>query len=278
MTKMLNGKTAIITGAARGIGFACAQRFMREGARVVLSDVDDATGKRALQALRDELCDANDNDASEAEQIISYQHCDVSNKPQVQALFDFAIEKYQRIDTVIANAGIVHADDILELAEADFDRVIAINLKGVFLTGQIAARHMITQKPDADGCKGVIINMSSINAILAIPAIAPYIVAKGGVNQWTKCLGIRLASEGVRVNGIGPGSINTEMFRSIADNPQKIHEVMSRTPMQRAGEPDEIAKVAVFLASDYSSYMTGETVYADGGRLGLNYVVAVKAR
>ena len=260
---MIADKIAIITGAARGIGHACAQRFIKEGARVVLADVADEQGEQSAQQLRAQGGDA------------VYCHCDVSVKTEVEALFDFASERYNRIDTVIANAGIVHVIDILELDEADFDRVIAINLKGVFLTGQIAAQRMIKQQPDTDGARGTIINMSSLNGELAIPAIAPYVIAKGGVNQWTKCLGIRLANEDVRVNGIAPGSINTEMFRSIASNPQKMHEVMSRTPMQRPGEPDEVAKVAVFLASHYSSYMTGETVYADGGRRGLNYVVPV---
>ncbi len=260
---MLKDKIAVITGASKGIGYACAERFIREGARVVLSDVDDTQGEKSAQRLRDQGGDA------------VYVHCDVSVKSDVMALFDFTVDRYGRGDTVIANAGIVHAADILELEESDFDRVIAINLKGVFLTGQIAARRMISQQPDADGSRGTIINMSSLNGVLAIPAIAPYVIAKGGVNQWTKCLGIRMANEGVRVNGIGPGSINTEMFQSIANNPQKMKEIMSRTPMQRPGEPDEVAKVAVFLASDYSSYMTGETVYADGGRQGLNYVVPV---
>ena len=261
---MLKDKIAIITGASRGIGFACAQRFIQENARVVLSDVDDEQGELAAKSLRDQGGDA------------LYCHCDVRNKTEVEALFDFTFEKHGRVDSVIANAGIVHPADILELEEADFDRVISINLKGVFLTGQIAAQRMIKQEPDADGSRGTIINMSSLNGTLAIPAIAPYVIAKGGVNQWTKCLGIRLANEGVRVNGIGPGSINTEMFQTVADNPEKMREIMSRTPMQRPGEPDEVAKVAVFLASDYSSYVTGETVIIDGGRQGLNYVVPVE--
>ena len=110
---------------------------------------------------------------------------------------------------------------MLELDVADFDRVLAVNLRGVFLAGQAAARKMIAQQPDAEGSRGVIINMSSINAVVAIPAITSYIVAKGGLTQLTKCLALRLAPEGVRVNAIGPGSINTEMFHSIADNPQE---------------------------------------------------------
>ncbi|MDD9811160.1 MAG: SDR family NAD(P)-dependent oxidoreductase [Gammaproteobacteria bacterium] len=261
---MLKGKTAVITGAARGIGLACAQRFIQEGAAVLLSDIDSAAGESAAEQLR-----AAGGDAV-------YRDCDVTDADAVQALIDFAASHFGRIDTVIANAGIVHSADILDLAVEDFDRVLAVNLRGVFLTGQRAAKRMVTQQPDADGGKGVIINMSSINAVVAIPGIAPYVVAKGGVNQWTKCLALRLAAEGVRVNAIGPGSINTEMFHAIADNPQKLREVLSRTPMQRPGEPDEVAKVAVFLAGDYASYMTGQTVYPDGGRLGLNYVVPVK--
>jgi len=260
---LLQGKTAIITGAARGIGLACAERFIAEGATVLLSDVRDQDGEREAARLR-----AAGGDAS-------YRNCDVTDPAAVRALIDHAAAQHGRIDCVIANAGIIHSADILELEVADFDRVLAVNLRGVFLTGQTAARKMLAQPADAGGCRGVIINMSSINAVLAIPAIAPYIVAKGGVTQWTKCLAIRLAAEGVRVNAIGPGSINTEMFHAIADNPQKLREVLSRTPMGRPGEPDEIAAVAVFLASGYSSYLTGETIYADGGRLGLNYLVPV---
>ncbi|MCY3767815.1 MAG: SDR family oxidoreductase [Gammaproteobacteria bacterium] len=260
---MLKDKVTVITGASQGIGYACAERFIREGASVVLSDVEDEKGQESTRCLQDQGGDS------------VYFHCDVSRKSDVEALFDFAADQYGRIDTVIANAGIVHQADILELEEADFDRVLSVNLKGVFLTGQVAAQRMITQQRNADHSRGTIINMSSLNGLLAIPAIAPYVMAKGGVNQWTKCLGIRMAAEGVRVNGIGPGSIATEMFDAISGNPEKYRGIMSRTPMLRPGDPDEVAKVAVFLASDYSSYMTGETVYVDGGRQGLNYVVPV---
>lgn len=263
MPKMLENKVAVITGAARGIGLACAERFVAEGAAVVLSDVRDEAGEQAAEKLR-----ANGGEAH-------YRSCDVTDEAAIQSLMDFAGERWGRIDVVIANAGIVHTADILELTAADFDRVLAVNLRGVFLTGQRAARRMVAQSPDGDGCRGVIINMSSLNGVLAIPAIAPYVVAKGGVNQWTKCLAIHLAAEGVRVNGIGPGSIDTEMFHSIADDPQKMRVVLSRTPMQRPGRPDEVAKVAVFLAGDHSSYITGQTIYPDGGRMGLNYVVPV---
>ena len=260
---MIENKIAVITGASGGIGLACAQRFVKEGAKVVVSDVTDEQGENAVAEIKSQGGDA------------VYVHCDVRNKQEIENLFDVAIQTYGRVDTAIANAGIVHASDVLELSEEDYDNVISINLRGVFLTGQIAAQRMIKQDPDADGSRGTIINMSSLNGQLAIPAIAPYVIAKGGVNQWTKVLGIRMAPENVRVNGIGPGSIATEMFNKVADNPQKYREIMSRTPMLRPGEPDEVAKLAVFLASDYSSYITGETIYIDGGRQGLNYVVDV---
>lgn len=259
---LLRDKVAVITGAARGIGLACAKRFVAEGATVVLSDVNDDAGAAAVAELGD---------------AAHYKRCDVTDEADIAALFDYAAAECGRIDCAIANAGIVHNIDPLELDVADFDRVIAVNLRGVFLTGQLAARRMLKQTPDANGNRGSIINMSSLNAVLTIPNIAPYTMAKGGVKQWTQALGIRLAAEGVRVNAIGPGSINTEMFQSIADDAEKMRAVMSRTPMLRAGEPDEVAKVAVFLASDYASYMAGETVYVDGGRMGLNYTVAVPA-
>jgi NAD(P)-dependent dehydrogenase (short-subunit alcohol dehydrogenase family) len=118
--------------------------------------------------------------------------------------------------------------------------------------------------------------MSSCQAVIVIPEIAPYVMSKGGVNQWTKALGIRLAKEGIRVNAIGPGSIATEMFKKVSDDPAKMRNIMSRTPMGRAGKPSEIGDIAVFLASRMSSYITGQTIYPDGGRLGLNYTVPVE--
>ncbi|MEE8505652.1 MAG: SDR family oxidoreductase, partial [Kiloniellales bacterium] len=169
-----------------------------------------------------------------------------------------------------ANAGIVHACDFLELAEEDFDRVIRVNLKGVFLTGQAAARQMVAQ-----GRGGTIINMSSVNAVMAIPAITPYVVAKGGVNQLTKVMALSLVDKGIRVNAIGPGSIATEVFKTVATDKAAMNKILSRTPMGRVGEPDEVASVAVFLASEDSSYITGQTIYPDGGRLALNYTVPV---
>lgn len=255
----LKDKVAVVTGAAAGIGLACAEAFAREGAKVILSDINSERGEAAAQQVRDEGGEAR------------FLACDVGDKTQVDKLIEATVAAYGGVDIAVANAGIVHACDFLDLAEEDFDRVLRVNLKGVFLTGQAAARQMAKQ-----GRGGTIINMSSVNAVLAIPAITPYVVAKGGVNQLTKSMALSLVDKGIRVNGIGPGSIRTEVFAAVANDPEKMKGILSRTPMGRVGETSEIASVAVFLASEDSSYITGQTIYPDGGRMALNYTVPVK--
>lgn len=255
----LKGKVAVVTGAAQGLGRACAECMAAEGAKVVVSDVDAEAGLATAHAIRESGGDAH------------FIACDVGDKAQVDGLIADAVDLYGRLDSAVANAGIVNFSDFLDLAEEDFDRVLRINLKGVFLTGQAAARQMVKQ-----GTAGTIINMSSINAVVAIPNIVPYVTAKGGVNQLTRAMALALADKGIRVNAIGPGSIMTEMLKSVAHDKEAMHKVLTRTPMGRAGEPHEIGRIAVFLASDDSSYMTGEVVYADGGRLALNYTVPVR--
>lgn len=254
----LKGQVAIVTGAAAGIGLACAEEFAREGAKVVLSDVKVTQGEAAAEKLQ----------AAGHEAL--FVACDVGDKAQVEALVASAVAAYGRLDCLVANAGIVHASDFLDLTEGDFDRVLRVNLKGVFLTGQAAARQMVKE-----GHGGTIITMSSVNAELAIPSITPYVVSKGGVKQLTKVMALSLAGKGIRVNAIGPGSINTEIFATVASDKDKLRGVLSRTPLGRAGEPREVARVAVFLASEDSSYITGQTIYPDGGRMALNYTVPV---
>lgn len=257
-------QVVVITGAAAGIGYGCAQRFAAEGARVVLSDIDQAKGEEAAERLQGEGAEA------------VFVACDVGDKGQVTALVESAVAAFGRLDVMVANAGIVKAGDFLDFSEADFDAVLRVNLKGVFLCGQAAARRMVKQGARADGMAGAIVNMSSVNAVLAIPSITPYCVAKGGVNQLTKVMALALADKGIRVNAVGPGSINTEMVRAVNDDPAAWARLMSRTPMGRLGEPEEMGNIAVFLASSDASYITGQTIYADGGRMGLNYTVPVK--
>jgi glucose 1-dehydrogenase len=257
----LDGKIAIVTGAATGIGYAIAERLVRERVKVVVADVDVALGEKAVEALRR---------TGEA----SFVRTDVSRRLDVHNLIAATVDTYGDIDILVNNAGIVHGAPFLEVTEEDFDRVLAINLKGSFLAGQAVARFMV-DKIKNGGSAGSIINMSSINAIYGLPDQGAYSISKGGVSQLTKVMAVSLASYGIRVNAIGPGSINTAMLAAVNNDPAGRQRVLSRTPMGRVGEPSEIASIAVFLASEEASYITGETIYADGGRLALNYTVPV---
>ncbi len=254
-------KTAIVTGGAKGIGYAVAERFLRDGARVVICDVDDTAGEKAAE----ELSGLGD---------VIYAHTDVGERLDVHNLLAATRDAFGEIDILVNNAGILVAADFLELKEEDFDRVLRTNLKGAFLCGQAVARQMVARVEEG-GPAGTIINMSSINAVLAIANQVPYSISKGGVKQLTNVMAQALAPHGIRVNAIGPGSIATEMLASIAHNPDAKRRILSRTPMGRIGEPSEMAAIAAFLASDDASYITGQTIYADGGRLGLAYTVPV---
>jgi NAD(P)-dependent dehydrogenase (short-subunit alcohol dehydrogenase family) len=254
----LKDRIAIVTGASRGIGLACAERFAADGATVIMSDVDDGAGEAAAKAIG-----------------ATYMHCDVSKASEVNALVEAVVKRFGAIDILMNNAGIAMAGDFLSITEADLDKVLGINLKGSFLMLQACARHMVKQA-ESGRKPGAIINMSSVNDTLAIPTIVSYCMSKGGVSQLTRATSIYLAPYGIRVNAIGPGSIRTDMYKGVVADPAAVKRVMSRTPMGRPGEPSEVASIAAFLASDDASYVTGETIYVDGGRMPLNYVVAVK--
>jgi NAD(P)-dependent dehydrogenase (short-subunit alcohol dehydrogenase family) len=251
----LTNKTAIVTGATQGIGLACAQRLVAEGARVMLADIRPE-GAQAAEALGDQA---------------RFHQADVSVKADVEALVAATLQSFGHIDILVNNAGVTHAANFLDLEEEDFDRVLRVNLKSMFLCGQAVAREMVKRQ------SGCIVNMSSVNAELAIPNQVPYVVSKGGVNQLTRVMALNLAPHGIRVNGIGPGTILTELAKqAVLGSPEARHTILSRTPLGRCGEPEEVASIAAFLASDDASYMTGQTLYVDGGRMALNYTVPVR--
>jgi glucose 1-dehydrogenase len=255
----LKDRVAVVTGAAQGIGLAIAERFAREGAKVAIGDINAEKGRAAADKL-----------ASGGAKVV-FQDGDIGYREHAEALVARAAAEFGRVDILVNNAGITHNADFLDVTEEDFDRVLRTNLKSAFFCGQAAARKMVKQ-----GEGGAIINMASVNAILAIPNQVPYAISKGGMNQLTRVMAIGLAWHRIRVNAIGPGTILTELSRSsVLHNEEATRTVLSRTPIGRFGEADEVASVALFLASDDASYVTGQTIYPDGGRLALNYTVPV---
>jgi len=245
----LKGKVALVTGAGRGIGEAIALAFGREGARVACADIDPRTAAATARRLR-------------RNGIPLFM--DVARKASVDDGVAAIERAWGRLDIAVTNAAIEPIVPFLDIDELTWDRVIDTNLKGTFLVAQAAARRMVKRR------SGVIITLSSVNAEVARPESAAYAATKGGVRQLTKAMAVSLAPHGVRVNAIGPGTVVTGLTRHLLKDRKWRDAVYARTPMQRVAEPREIGEVAVFLASDAASYMTGSTVYVDGGRLALN--------
>lgn len=242
-------KIALVTGGAQGIGYACAQALAEDGCSLILVDINADGVKAAAKALG-------------GVGIV----CDMGDPEQIRAMFAQVKKDHGAISVLVNNAGISLPGDFLETTLESFQKVIDVNLTGVFLATQLAAKNMI-----AHGIRGAIVNMSSVNAVLAIPTIPAYCASKGGVMQLTKATSLSLAPHGIRVNAVGPGSIDTEMLASVNASAEAKKVVMSRTPLQRIGHAREIGDTVAFLASDKASYITGETIYVDGGRMGMNY-------
>lgn len=248
----LSGLSAIVTGSARGIGLAIARRYVREGANVLMSDIDEDALAKAAGGLGQ-----------------PFLRVDVREKEQVQQLADMAMTSFGKVDVLVNNAGVFRPGALLDITEEEFDFSMGVNLKSTLFGIQAVAPGMIAQGG------GSIINIASLAASLGSPNAAAYCVSKAAVAQLTNVAAIELAPKGVRVNAIGPGTIQTEMSTSFYSTPRQQEIVLSRIPMGRPGEADEIAGVAVFLGSSDSSYVTGKTIYVDGGRLGLNLTMAM---
>lgn len=243
---------ALVTGAAQGIGYACAEALAEDGHRIVLVDINGDGVAAAAKRLGSDTVGMT---------------CDMGDPGQIAALFDRVEAEHGPVSVLINNAGIALPGNFLDYDLETFRTVLSVNLTGVFVAIQRAARTMVENR-----IEGAVVNMSSINDRVAIPAIPAYCASKGGVAQLTKVAALALAEHNIRVNAVGPGSIDTDMMASVNANPEAMKMVLSRTPLKRIGTAREIGDVVAFLASKKASYITGETIYVDGGRLGLNYV------
>jgi NAD(P)-dependent dehydrogenase (short-subunit alcohol dehydrogenase family) len=260
---LLAGRVAIVTGAAQGIGRACALRLAKEGAKVAVCDVNGAGAADVAKAIA--------GAGGEAVPV----PCDVAKAEDVAAALATTLKAYGRVDVLVNNAGILDDAPFLELSVDELDRVLGVNLRGAFLMAQAVARQMVQQGPHAEGSGGAIVNMSSINEKFGLPDHVAYSISKGGISQLTRAMAVALAPHSIRVNAVGPGTIDTPILAGVIKDTAFRSKVLSRTPLGRFGRPEEIAAVVAWLASDESSYVTGTTVFADGGRLPLNYVVPV---
>ncbi len=258
----MEGKVAVITGGASGIGKACALRFAAEGAEVVIADLVASRCEAAAEEVR-----RTTNGRA------LFVETDVCSEDDIAAMAQRAMDEFGHIDAVVAAAGVSSSNyvsgvvaesgftgELLELPLEAWNRVLQINLTGVMLTDRIIARHMVTQ-----GTGGSIVNIASTAARVALPGAGDYNVSKAGVAMLTNVFAMEVAQHNIRVNAIGPGFITTPMTQGLQDDEEGQEMMLSMTPMGRLGTPEEMANTALYLASDESSYTTGQTIYPNGG-------------
>ena len=247
----LKNKVAIIAGGTKGIGLGIALEYVREGAKVVVGGSTEKNGQTAAAAI------------NEAGGEGLFVKCDVSSLADLDNIIDQAVRAFGRLDIYVANAGINDSNKthFLDITPDQYDRIMDVNLKGMFFGGQKAARQMVAQ---GDG--GVIINMSSVNAHLALDSQFVYTVSKGGIQQLTKVQAVALAPRNIKVNAIAPGPIETDLMRRVGSDKELMDTILSRTPQGRIGTPRECGRLAVFLASEDSDFIFGQSIYIDGGR------------
>jgi glucose 1-dehydrogenase len=246
----LSGQVALVTGAASGNGRGIAERFAEEGCSVVIADVDEQGAQETAALVR--------NFGQEALVVKT----DVSNAGDAERLVSEAENRFGGVDILINNAGVESLIPFLELSEAEWDRIVDVNLKGAFLCAKAAAQHMVKESR-----AGKIINIASINSKIALKGQTHYASSKGGLIMLTKSMALDLAPHGIRVNAIGPGVIETKMTTQSLADPERRAMLLGKIPMGRVGQPRDIANASLFLVSDESSYITGTTLYVDGGWL-----------
>jgi L-rhamnose 1-dehydrogenase len=246
----LADRVAIITGAGRGLGRAIALGYAREGAHVAVADLDPATAARTADEVR-----------ALGRRALAVP-VDVTQRPQVEAMVERVVAELGRVDILVSNAGIAGRYNFLELADEVFDRTMAVNVRGVFLCGQVVARQMVRA-----GTRGAIVNLASQRAEVVDRNQAAYAASKGAVRQLTKGMAIDLAPYGIRVNAIGPATVETDINRERLADPAERQRMIERIPLGRLGAPEDIVGAAIFLASDEARFITGHTLYVDGGWL-----------
>ena len=241
----LAGKTALITGAARGIGAAIARRFAQEGADLALCDLK-------LDSLDSVAADARSHGVATLTRAV-----DVTQRAQLQAFVDAAISQFSQLDILVNNAGIFFNAPFEQTSDEQYERIMDVNVRGVFLASQIVIRHWLPLE-----IKGVIVNLASIGAAIAFVDSSAYCLTKGAVASLTRCLALEYGPRGIRANSMAPGIIDTPMLPSQEDNQRWAK---CRIPLRRLGQPGDVADLALFLASDESRYITGEMIFVDGG-------------
>lgn len=262
--KGLQGKNVLVTGGSSGIGQAIAIRFGEEGANVAINyRKGQEEAQHTAEVIQEHVAVAVDNCMKQIKEQggkTLLVQADVSKEDEVQRMFEEMYSAFGGIDVLINNAGFQIPGNSEEITVDSFDRVISTNLRGAFMSAQLAIRHFLAQnKP------GVIINVSSVHQLIPKPRFLSYSVSKGGMQNLTRTLALEYASRGIRVNGIGPGATITPINRSWVDDPVKKAQVEQHIPMRRAATSEEMAGVTAFLASEEASYITGQTIFVDGG-------------